>query len=90
MSTRETAASSARGVPSRAPRRQHRDDNVDDFVHENPLAVGAFALAVGAAIGLALRVTEYENRAMGATRDEAVARAKNSPATSSRTSRTRS
>jgi ElaB/YqjD/DUF883 family membrane-anchored ribosome-binding protein/uncharacterized protein YjbJ (UPF0337 family) len=49
---------------------------VDDFVRENPLAAGALALAAGAAIGLCVRATEYENRAMGLTRDEAVAKAK--------------
>jgi ElaB/YqjD/DUF883 family membrane-anchored ribosome-binding protein len=49
---------------------------VDDFVRENPLAAGALALAAGAAIGLCVRATEYENRTMGSTRDEAVAKAK--------------
>jgi len=49
---------------------------VDDFVRDNPLAAGACALAIGAAIGLAVRATEYEDRAMGATRDETVARAR--------------
>jgi hypothetical protein len=37
---------------------------------------GALALAIGAAIGLAVRATEYEDRAMGATRDETLARAR--------------
>jgi ElaB/YqjD/DUF883 family membrane-anchored ribosome-binding protein len=42
---------------------------VDDFVHENPLAAGAVALLVGAAVGLALPATRKENEWMGDTRD---------------------
>src|SRR6185436_15188388 len=60
----------ARSAASRAT------TTVDDFVHENPLAAGAIAVAIGAAIGLAVRSTEYEDRAMGATRDQALAKAK--------------
>ena len=33
-------------------------------------------MAVGAAIGMTIRATEYEDRAMGATRDQAVEKAK--------------
>lgn len=74
----QSAASSARTASHRVRRAAGAaTTNVDDFVRDNPLAAGAFALAVGAAIGLAVRATEYENRAMGASRDEAVARAKN-------------
>ena len=73
----QSAASSAR-MASRRVRSaaSTATTTVDDFVRDNPLAAGAFALAVGAAIGLAVRATEYEDRAMGATRDEALARAK--------------
>lgn len=46
-----------------------------DWVQENPLAAGAIALAVGAAIAMALPGTEAENRAMGETRDRAWQRA---------------
>ena len=35
------------------------------YLEENPLAVGAVALAVGAAVGLALPATRYENEFMG-------------------------
>lgn len=42
-----------------------------DWVEENPLAAGAIALLVGAAIGLAIPNTEIENRAMGEARDRA-------------------
>lgn len=40
-------------------------ETYDQYLEENPLAVGAVALAVGAAIGLALPVTNYENEFMG-------------------------
>ncbi len=45
--------------------------SVDDWVHENPLAVGAIALAIGAAIAMAVPSTEVENRTMGEARDRA-------------------
>lgn len=41
----------------------------EHYMDENPLAVGAIALAVGAAIGLAIPSTRYENEMMGETRD---------------------
>ena len=73
----QSAASSAR-MASRRVRgaASTATTTVDDFVRDNPLAAGAFALAAGVAIGLAVRATDYENRAWGATRDEAIARAK--------------
>jgi len=49
----------------------------NDWVQENPLVAGALAVAVGAAIGLACPATDYEDRAMGETRDQALARARN-------------
>ena len=74
----QTAASSARSASRQVRTAATRaTTTVDDFVHENPLAAGAIAVAVGAAIGLAVRATEYEDRAMGATRDQALAKAKN-------------
>lgn len=48
---------------------------VDDWVHDNPLAVGALALAVGAAIGMSVPGTEVEDRTMGEARDRAWDRA---------------
>jgi hypothetical protein len=53
-------------------------------VQENPLAAGALAVAVGAAIGLACPATDYEDRAMGETRDQALAKARPLPTTSRR------
>ena len=40
------------------------------------MAAGAIALAVGAAIGLSVRRTEWENSTMGETRDRAWERGK--------------
>lgn len=45
--------------------------SVDDFAREYPLAAGAIALAIGAAIGMAAPRTQWEDRAMGETRDRA-------------------
>jgi ElaB/YqjD/DUF883 family membrane-anchored ribosome-binding protein len=46
-------------------------------INENPLMVGAGALALGAAVGLSLPETEHENEWMGETRDNLVERAQN-------------
>jgi hypothetical protein len=43
---------------------------VDQWVHENPLAAGAVAVLVGAAVGLAIPATSKENEWMGPKRDE--------------------
>jgi len=73
-----SAASSAKTASRRvASAATTATRTTNDWVHENPLAAGALAVAVGAAIGLAVRGTEYEDRAMGATRDQALAKAKN-------------
>ena len=50
--------------------------SVDDWVHEYPLAAGAIAVAIGAAIGLSAPSTEWEDRALGETRDQALERAR--------------
>jgi ElaB/YqjD/DUF883 family membrane-anchored ribosome-binding protein len=73
-----SAASTARSASQRVrSAASTATTSVDDWVHENPLAAGAVAVAVGAAIGLAVRSTECEDRALGATRDQALAKAKN-------------
>jgi len=46
------------------------------YMDENPLAVGAVALALGAAVGMAIPTTRVENQWMGATRDDLVQQAK--------------
>ena len=57
---------------------QRTSTSVDDWVHEYPLAAGALAIAVGAAIGLSVPASEWEDRTMGERRDQAMeaARAK--------------
>jgi ElaB/YqjD/DUF883 family membrane-anchored ribosome-binding protein len=47
-----------------------------NLVQEQPVALGALALAAGALIGAALPITQYENRLVGPTRDRTLARAK--------------
>ena len=44
-------------------------DSYEYYMEENPLAVGAVAMALGAAVGLAFPSTSVENKFMGATRD---------------------
>lgn len=46
------------------------EDKFDTTLEENPLALGAVALAIGAAIGLAIPKTERENRVFGPYREQ--------------------
>jgi ElaB/YqjD/DUF883 family membrane-anchored ribosome-binding protein len=48
--------------------------NVDEWVRANPMAAGAIALAIGAAIGLSAPRTELEDVSLGETRDRALER----------------
>ena len=57
-------------------RTQGMRSNVMNLVQEQPIALGALALAAGALIGAALPVTQYENRLVGPARDRTLARAK--------------
>lgn len=50
-------------------------DQYDYYISENPLAVGAVALAAGALVGLAIPATEYEDRMMGETRENLISKA---------------
>ena len=45
------------------------------LLHENPLMVGAAAVVVGAAVGMALPETEKENEWLGETRDNVIEKA---------------
>jgi len=45
-------------------------DTYDLYIEENPLAVGAVALGVGAAIGFALPSTRYEGQMLGEAREQ--------------------
>lgn len=56
-------------------------DKYDEYIEENPLAVGAVALAVGAAVGFAIPPTKVENRLMGETRDDLMQRAQDAAGT---------
>jgi ElaB/YqjD/DUF883 family membrane-anchored ribosome-binding protein len=49
---------------------------VDDWVHQNPMAAGALAIAVGAAIGLSAPNSRFEDRTFGERRDMAMERAR--------------
>jgi ElaB/YqjD/DUF883 family membrane-anchored ribosome-binding protein len=50
-------------------------DQYEYYLEENPLAVGAVALAVGAAVGFMLPSTSYEGALMGEYRDNLVQKA---------------
>ena len=50
-------------------------DKYDEYLEENPLALGAVALAVGAAVGLAIPSTRYEGQLMGEAREGLMNRA---------------
>lgn len=51
-------------------------DGYEYLLHEQPILLGALAVATGAAIGALLPATETEDRLMGETRDETVERLK--------------
>ena len=50
-------------------------EKYDEYIEEHPLAVGALALGIGAAIGFAIPSSEYEGRVMGEARETFVQRA---------------
>jgi ElaB/YqjD/DUF883 family membrane-anchored ribosome-binding protein len=50
-------------------------ETYDHYLEANPLAVGAVAFAVGAAVGLAIPSTRYEGALMGETRDQLLRKA---------------
>lgn len=47
----------------------------DHYIEENPLAVGAVALALGAAVGMAIPATRYEGQLMGQARQDLIDKA---------------
>lgn len=53
-------------------------DRYDTHIEENPLAVGAVALAVGAAIGFAIPSTRYEGDLMGSASQNLIQKAQDS------------
>jgi hypothetical protein len=50
-------------------------DNAGRMFQDNPLAVGAIAVAVGAAVGMALPVTDVERRTIGRQAGQALSKA---------------
>jgi gas vesicle protein len=54
---------------------QRVEDRFQRALHENPLAVGAVALAIGTAVGFSLPQTERENELLGEARDSLIDRA---------------
>ncbi|MGN6562460.1 MAG: DUF3618 domain-containing protein [Thermomicrobiales bacterium] len=75
--TASNFASQTRAVASDfADQAQHQayrlEDRFQQTLHDNPLAVGAAALVLGTAVGLALPMTRKENELMGETRDSAM------------------
>jgi ElaB/YqjD/DUF883 family membrane-anchored ribosome-binding protein len=50
-------------------------DQYEHYIEENPLAVGAVALALGAAVGLSLPSTRVENHLMGEARENLMQKA---------------
>ncbi len=55
---------------------QNGGSHMADLVREQPIALGALALAAGALLGAALPMTRYENRHVGPVHDRTMARAK--------------
>jgi len=56
-------------------------DKYDEYIEENPLAVGAVALAVGAAVGFAIPSTKYEGKLLGEARENVVQRVQDAAGT---------
>ncbi len=52
-------------------------ETYEHYIEENPLAVGAVALAVGAAVGLSIPSTRYEGQMLGEYRQQVFAKAQN-------------
>jgi hypothetical protein len=56
-------------------RAQHVQDRVHTMLDEQPLVLGALAVAVGAIIGAAIPSTQYEDRVLGTARDRTLTKA---------------
>ena len=56
-------------------RAREMQDRMYTMMNEQPLVVGALAVAVGAIIGTAIPSTQYENRVLGTARDRTLSKA---------------
>jgi len=56
-------------------------DKYDEVLEENPLALGAIAIAIGAAVGFSIPSTTYEGKVMGEARENLVQRAQDAAGT---------
>lgn len=73
----DSARASARDMSERSRQQWERTStNARSFFQENPLAVGAAAIAIGALIGAALPVSSREKELLGSTGERAMDRAK--------------
>lgn len=71
------ARNSAHDMSDRGRHQWERTSNsARNFFEENPLAVGAAAIAIGALIGAALPVTSRERELLGHSGEQAISRAK--------------
>jgi len=66
----ETASTYAPGGETYTARKAQ--NQMQRMLRENPLMIGAAAIVVGAAVGMALPETERENQLMGEARDSVV------------------
>ncbi|HLD66640.1 MAG TPA: DUF3618 domain-containing protein [Pseudomonas sp.] len=76
-SSRERLGNSATRVAEALKQQaQHARGSFDHLLHEQPLALGAVGIAVGALLGASLPLTRQEDRLLGATRDTLAHKAK--------------
>ena len=73
-----TAASGrvSRAMDTTRARAQQVQQRAHGMIEEQPLILGALAVAAGAIIGAALPTTQYENRTVGRVRDRTLEKAK--------------
>lgn len=83
-SARERMSSGMESTRARMSDLSHRSrdsmlrarDSMSQMIDEQPLVLGALGIAVGAALGAALPVTQRENALMGGMRDDLMAKAR--------------
>jgi hypothetical protein len=66
----------SRTLESTRARAQQVQQRATTMLDEQPLVVGAIALAAGAVLGAALPTTQYENRTVGPVRDRTLDKAR--------------